>query len=171
MKKYVIERMDLNNVEHYARVNALAWLQSYKGIVDDKFLKLINTEEEIQKAVINLKSGLNDDSRRFLLKYDNQYIGILRVRKTKYEKYSECGELGALYLLDNAKGKGFGKILFEKAIEELKNIGYKNMIIGCLMENPSNQFYKHMRGKLVDTNPLTLPNGQELSENLYYYDL
>ncbi len=171
MKKYVIEKMDLYNVEYYARVNALAWLQSYKGIVDDKFLKLINTEEEIKKAVINLKSSLNDDSRRFLLKYDNQYIGILRVRKTKYEKYSECGELGALYLLDNAKGKGFGKILFEKAIEELKNIGYKNMIIGCLRENPSNQFYKHMGGKLVGTNPIILPNGQKLLENLYYYDI
>ncbi len=45
------------------------------------------------------------------------------------------------------------------------------MIIGCLMENPSNEFYKHMRGKLVDTNPLTLLNGQELLENLYYYDI
>ncbi len=171
MKNYVIEKMDLNNVEYYAKVNALAWLQSYKGIFNDEFLKLINTEEEIQKAIINLKFGLNDNSRRFLLKYDNQYIGILRVRKTKYEKYSECGELGALYLLDNSKGKGFGKILFKKAKEELKNMGYKKMIIGCLMKNPSNEFYKHMGGKLVDTNPLTLPNGQELSENLYYYDL
>ena len=171
MKNYVIEKMDLNNVEYYARVNSLAWLQSYKGIVNDDFLKLINTEEEIQKAIINLKSGLKDESRRFLLKSDNQYVGILRVRKTKYEKYSECGELGALYLLDNTKGKGFGKILFEKAIVELKNMGYKSMIIGCLSENPSNEFYKHMGGKLVGTNPLILPNGQELLENLYYYDI
>ena len=30
MSNYVIEKMDLNNVEHYARVNALAWFQSYK---------------------------------------------------------------------------------------------------------------------------------------------
>ena len=44
------------------------------------------------------------------------------------------------------------------------------MIIGCLSENPSNEFYKQMGGKFVDTNPLTLPNGQELIENLYYYD-
>ncbi len=163
--------MDFNNTQHYARVNTLAWLQSYKRIVNDDYLKLINTEEEIQKAIIHLKSSLNDDSRRFLLKCDNQYIGILRVRKTKYEKYAECGELGALYLLDTAKKKGFGKILFKEAIEELKNMGYKNMIIGCLVGNPSNEFYKHMGGKLVDTNPLILPNGQELLENLYYYDL
>lgn len=171
MNNYVIEKMDLNNVEHYARVNALAWFQSYKGIVNNDFLKLINTEEEIQKAIISLKSGLKDDSRRFLLKGDNYYIGILRTRKTKYEKYSQCGELGALYLLDSAKGNGFGKILFEKAIEELKDMGYKSMIIGCLAENSSNDFYKHMGGKLVDTNPLVLPNGQELLENLFYYDI
>lgn len=44
------------------------------------------------------------------------------------------------------------------------------MIIGCLSENPSNDFYKHMGGEFVDTNPLTLPNGQELMENLYYYN-
>ncbi len=130
MNDYVIEPMDLGNVDAYARVNALAWFQSYKKIVNEEFLELINTEEEIQKSIINLKSGLQDDSRRFLLKYDNKYVGILRVRKTKYEKYSECGELGALYLLDNAKGKGFGKILFEKAIDELKNMGsvsYKHL--------------------------------------------
>ena len=49
-------------------------------------------------------------------------------------------------------------------------MGYNKMIIGCLSENPSNDFYKHMGGEFVDTNPLTLPNGQELMENLYYYN-
>ena len=123
-----------------------------------------------QKAILNLKEGLNDSSRRFLLKYNNEYVGVLRVRKTKYDNYSQCGELGALYLLDSVKGKGFGKVLFNKAINELKNMGYNKMIIGCLSENPSNDFYKHMGGEFVDTNPLTLPNGQELMENLYYYN-
>ena len=168
---YTVEKLSIDNVEYYARVNALAWKQSYKGIVNDDFLELINTEEEIQKSILNLKEGLNDNSRRFLLKYNNEYVGVMRVRKTKYDKYTKCGELGALYLLDIVKGKGFGKILFNKAINELKDMKYDKMIIGCLSENPSNDFYKHMGGKLVDTNPLTLPNGQELMENLYYYEI
>jgi predicted acetyltransferase len=167
---YAIENMNIDNVEYYARVNALSWKQSYKGIVNDDFLELINTYPEIQKAISNLKEGLNDSSRRFLLKYNNEYVGVLRVRKTKYDNYSQCGELGALYLLDSVKDKGFGKVLFNKAINELKNMGYNKMIIGCLSENPSNDFYKHMGGEFVDTNPLTLPNGQELMENLYYYN-
>jgi len=168
---YIIEKLSIDNVEYYARVSALAWKQSYKGIVNDDFLELINTEEEIHKAISNLKEVLNDSSRRFLLKYNDEYVGILRVRKTKYDKYSECGELGALYLLDAVKGKGFGKILFNKAISELKEMNYDKMIIGCLSENPSNEFYKHIGGKFVDNNPLTLPNGQELMENLYYYEI
>lgn len=168
---YVIEDMNLDNVEQYARVNALSWKQSYNGIVNDDFLELMNTEEEIQKSISNLKDGLYDDSKRFLLKHNNKYVGILRVRKTKYENYSQCGELGALYLLDSVKGKGYGKVLFEKAINELKNMGYDKMIIGCLSKNPSNEFYKHMGGKLVNISPLTLPNNQELLENLYYYDI
>lgn len=168
---YLIEKLDLNNAEKYARVNALAWEQSYKGIVNDDFLELINQEDEIQKTIKTLIDGFNDGSRRFLLKVDNECVGILRVRKTKYEKYSNCGELGALYLLNNAKGNGYGKILFEKAIKELKNMGYKSMIIGCLINNPANEFYKHMGGKLIDNNPLSLPNGHDLIENLYYYDI
>ena len=151
MEKYTIEKLNLNNIEHYARVNALSWLQSYKEIVNNDFLKLINTEEEIKKATRNLKNNLQDSSKRFLLKVDNQYVGILRIRKTKYKEYSNYGKLGALYLVDSAKKKGFGKILFEKAMEELKQMGYQKMIVGCLTKNSANEFYKHLGGKLLGT--------------------
>ena len=171
MNKYVIEKLNQNNIEQYARVNALAWLQSYKGIINDEFLKLINTEEEIQKTITNLKNNLHDNSKRFLLKIDNQYVGVLRIRKTKYKKYSDYGELGALYLLDNAKKKGLGKILFQKAMEELKQMGYQKMIVGCLTKNSANEFYIHLGGKFLDTSPLTLPNGEKVIENLYSYDI
>ena len=162
---YVFEDLSVENAEDYARVNALAWKQSYKGIIDNSFLDLINTEEEIQESIVRLKNGLdNDYNKAFLLKIDGVPVGVLRVRRSKYEKYSDCGELGAIYLLDIAKGKGLGKVLFEKAVNELKKMGY------CLQGNPSNEFYKHMGGKFVETNPFKVPNGQELIENLYYYN-
>ena len=167
---YVIEELNLDNIEDFVRVNMLAWKESYKGIVNDDFLELINREEEIQKTVSVIKNNLNDGSKRYLLKYQNEYVGVLRVRETKYDKYKDCGELGAVYLLNKVKGKGLGKVLFNKAKEELKKMGCNKMIIGCLQGNPSNEFYKHMGGLLVDNNPFTLPNGQELTENLYYYD-
>lgn len=45
---YTIEELRDENANEYARVNMLAWKQSYKGIVDDDFLELLNTKEEIK---------------------------------------------------------------------------------------------------------------------------
>ena len=123
----------------------------------------------IKKTISILKNGLNDGSRRFLLKYNEEYVGVLRVRTTKYDKYYNCGELGALYLLDSVKKKGYGKILFKKAISELKDMGYSNMILGCLQDNPSNDFYKHMGGVLVDSK-LRKIGDKEYMENIYFYN-
>ena len=60
-------------------------------------MELINTQEEIQKSIVRLKNGLgNDYNKAFLLKSDGIPVGVLRVRRTKYEKYFDCGELGAI---------------------------------------------------------------------------
>ena len=58
---YKIEKLNIENVEYYARVNALAWKQSYKGIVNDDFLELINTEPEIQKTIVNLREEFTNE--------------------------------------------------------------------------------------------------------------
>lgn len=49
--------------------------------------------------------------------------------------------------------------------------GAYKMVNGCLDGNPSNDFYKHMGGKLIKKIPFIVKNyGQELVENVYYYD-
>ena len=167
---YVIEELSVDNAEDYARVNVLAWKQSYKGIINDDFLDLIGTEKYIQQTITKLKKGINDTlNKAFLLKVDDKPVGVLRVRKSKYVKYSDCGEIGAIYLLDSVKKQGFGRILFKKAIEELKRMGYTKMVNGCIEGNPSNSFYQHMGGRFIEKGSFIVPNGQELIENVYYY--
>lgn len=168
---YVIEELSKDNVEEYVRVNALSWKQSYKGIVNDDFLELINEEDQIQNSIKRIiVNELTDNTNKgFVLRVDDKAVGMLRVGLSRNEKYNKEGELKAIYLLDEAKHKGYGKILFQKAIEELKKLGYKNIIIACLKENPSNEFYKHMGGKLVGTNNFKIPN-QVLEENVYYFE-
>ena len=167
---YEIIKMNEENAIEYARINTLSWVQSYKGIINQDFLDKINTLEEIEKMKQNLINGINDGSKRFILKYDGKYVGLFRVRKTKYEGYESYGELGALYLLDEAKNKGLGKILFQEAVKELKKIGYNKMIIGCLEDNPSNDFYKHMGALFEKKNPIKIGE-QDLFENIYILEI
>ena len=73
-------------------------------------------------------------------------------------------------LLNKFKKMGLGKIMFNRAIEQLKEKGFKKMILGCLEENPSNEFYKKMNGKFIKKNPIKIGK-QELNENLYEYKI
>ena len=43
-------------------------------------------------------------------------------------------ELVKMYLLPKARGKGLGKLLIEKIIEEAKNLGYKNIYLESMPE-------------------------------------
>lgn len=168
---YVIEDLSIYNASDYAYVNSRAWLESYKGIIDNEYLEKINTNESIKELTEVLKNiVVKDPNTHFLLKVDGKPMGILHVRKPKYDEFQDCGELGAIYLLNAVKGRGYGKILFEKAKEELKKMGYKKMVNGCLDGNPSNEFYKHMGGNFIKKIPFVVKNyGQELVENIYYY--
>lgn len=46
-------------------------------------------------------------------------------------------------------------------------MGYDKMIIGCLVGNPSDDFYKHMGGKLIKTR---IFEKLQLPENVYYFE-
>ena len=59
--------------------------------------------------------------------------------------------------------------LFYKGKEKMKELGYKTMIIQCLKDNPTNGFYKHMGGVLVDSK-LRKIGDKEYMENIYFYN-
>lgn len=166
---YVIEKLSLDNAHEYAYVNSRAWLESYKGIVDYEFLQKINTDESIKTFTDRLKGYIiNDPAHFFLLRVNDKPAGVLCVRTSKYDDYQECGELGAIYLLNEVKKKGYGKILFEYAKEELKKMGYNKMVNGCIDGNPSNEFYKHIGGKYIKDG---MYERLQLPENIYYYEI
>ena len=165
---YYIEELNLNNIKDYVIVNAKAWQETYKGIVNDEFLELINTKEEINNSIVK-KSLNNSFDKSFLLKVDKMPVGVIRVCKSCDDNYQNIGEIRALYLLNNVKHQGFGKILFEKAKEEVKKMGFNSMIVGCLALNTNaNSFYKHMGGILVSNRNFKLPN-QTINENVYLF--
>ena len=128
----------------------------------------------VLNIIINTKFKIRFDknnNNQLVLEVDGKVVGFANFGKSDDEEYENCGEIFALYIIGEYKGKGYGRKLVNEAIKELKKLGYNKMIIACLKGNPTNEFYKHMGGKLVDTNPLVLPNGQKLKENLYYYDI
>lgn len=163
---YLIRRKTREDCIHVVHVATVAWNETYKGIVDDDFLnKLYETEEQRAKEIYNKFN--EEDNHQLVLEVDNNIVGFVNVGDTDDTNYDNCGELHAIYILGKYKGKDFGKKLFEAGIEELKKMGYDKMIIGCLVGNPSNDFYKHMDGKLIKTR---IFEKLQLPENVYYFE-
>ena len=163
---YLIRRKTKEDCAPVVPVATVVWNETYKGIVDDDFLnKLYEAEEQRAKEIYNKFN--EEDNHQLVLEVDNNIVGFVNVGDTDDTNYDNCGELHAIYILGKYKGKGLGKKLFEAGIEELKKMGYDKMIIGCLVGNPSNDFYKHMGGKLIKTR---IFEKLQLPENVYYFE-
>lgn len=171
---YSIKEIEKNDIYDYMFVNTYAWNETYRGIVADEFLDKIKNElkqnvERLEKEFDRTKIE-EPDYKRFLLYVDEEPVGVVAICNSREEKYPNSGELCSLYLLNKAKKKGYGKILFEKAKQELKNMGFNDMIIYCLKDNPTKTFYEHLGGELVFEKVKNI-GGKDLIENVYYYHI
>ena len=147
-------------------VNVKTWRTTYEGIVPSEFLnyKENTMEEKIKKCELTVEK---DDNVYVALKEGN-VVGIMSFGPCKDEKYKDYGEIYSLYVLKEYQKNKIGKMLFLKGVEELKNNSYKNMIIKCLAENPSNQFYIKMGGTIVEKVENEI-GGKKLLENVILY--
>ncbi len=169
---YTIKEIEKEDLYDYMYVSTYSWIETYKEIMADEFLKKI--ENELNQNVERLKNEFEQtkinkpDYKRFLLYVNGEPVGIAAICKSREEKYSNSGELCTLYLLNKAKKKGYGRILFEKAKSELGKMGFSDMVIYCLKDNKTTEFYEYMGGKLVFEKERNI-GGKDLIENVYYY--
>jgi ribosomal protein S18 acetylase RimI-like enzyme len=67
------------------------------------------------------------------------------------------GELYAIYVLDEAQRRGFGRELVRAMVESLRHLGLDNMIIWVLRDNrPAREFYERLGGDYVRSQPITI---------------
>ena len=163
---YIIRKKERRDCADVAHVVTVAWNETYKGIVPDDFLNNLYVNES-ERAINSYNKFNEEDNHQFVLEVDNKVVGFVKVGTTDETDYENCGELHAMYIINGYKGYGYGKKLLEAGIKELKNMGFDKMVIGCLVGNPSNDFYKHIGGKYVKQR---IFERLKLPENVYFFE-
>lgn len=163
-----IRKKELKDCEVWVDINIKSWNDNLNGIVSDRILKIIteNRNSRIKRDI----SSFEVNDWNYVLEDNNSVVGIMKIKQSNRKDYENCGEVQILYLYTNEKGKGYGKALINKAFEVLKNKGYKKVVIGCLVGNPSNEFYKHIGGKFIRHESWCI-FGEHYIENVYEYDI
>lgn len=163
---YIIRKMKKSDCFAVARIVTTAWNETYRSIVNDEFLDNLCLNEQ-ERATNSYKEFDEATNHQYILEINNEIVGFINVDVSDEREYNNCGELYALYLINDYKGHGYGRKLFAMAIKELKNMGFAKMIVGCLAANPTNEFYKYMGGKLIKQRVF---EKLKLPENVYLFE-
>lgn len=98
-----IRKRRIEDSEELAHAIAIVWNTSYKGIVDDAFLKeLLNSEKQ---SAERLKNSINEQPYYYVLILQNKIIGWIYFTLDS-DKYENSAEIHSLYILKEYQGNG-----------------------------------------------------------------
>jgi GNAT superfamily N-acetyltransferase len=93
----------------------------------------------------SFEEDIGPDELFYVAEQDDQIVGFVWA-----EAGADCEALewhiGALYILPSQQRKGLGRALLSHVARALSVAGVKSLEIGCIKENPSCGFYKHLGG-------------------------
>ncbi len=150
-----------------AIVSAYTWKTAYSGLLPDEMLdsRLL----DLPKMAENMKQGIINHNNYIVATVDDTVVGFTALcSPCRNPDYSDSGEIGALYCLKGYNGYGIGRALFEAAVKELVQRGYKTMIIDCLRGNPTLGFYEHLGGKVVAEREIVRTDHSRIEDVLFY---
>ena len=120
----------------YAVCVISCWQSAYKKIVPDDFLNNMSANKE--QWVEKYKIALTDpgDCEYYCVIFENKIIGFFIINKID-------GEIWAIYLIEEFRGKGYGKEILDFAIGEFKQTEHKKISLWVFEENiRARRFYE-----------------------------
>ena len=114
-----IEKIKKEDAKELAHNIAVVWNTTYKGIVDNEFLENLYLNEDYSAK--NIKAKIDNKDNYYVLKLNNKIIGWIYFDYVS-DKYENAGEIYSLYVLKEYHKNGYGKILLNYAINDMKKI-------------------------------------------------
>ena len=161
----LIRYYEERDIDKIAKIIVDDWKIAYKGIIDDDYLENLNYIDRAK----NIKEKY--EKQKSIVYIDNEDVkGYCRFGENRDNK-KEYGEIYALYIKYDERNNGIGKSLSKKAMQILKDKGYKEAVIWCLKENKNaRKFYEKIGGKLCNERKIAIGDKQ-YDEVCYKYNL
>ena len=128
------------------------------GAIPEKFIDFSWTPEVSAGNWRKSFTENRDRGQRFLVaEEDQQILGFVWTKPwAETTGFEAC--IQGLYVLPTFQRRGIGRQLINFAVSELMKLDFKNLEIGCVLENPSCDFYRHLGGTEVGRRPVKVDN-------------
>lgn len=141
---YQIRLNTLEDQAGMAKIKVDSWQQTYKGIIDQKYLDSLNYEEQTKKYI----ASFDEYKNTVLVAEDSNTHEIIGYACFSPEANDFAdSELVSIYLDPKHTKKGIGSSLFREVTKELKKYNKKTMILWCIKDNKNAiKFYEKLDG-------------------------
>ena len=126
-----------------AHVNLLSWRSAYKGLIADATLAKLSFDELLKKWEWRFAQNDPGVFCFVALSDKTELIGYVLCGKNRHPKVETERELMAIYLLDEWRNKGIGKLFVQKALEVFRSQQVSSFVVFALNGNhPTRKFYE-----------------------------
>lgn len=154
-----------DNPLEISKIYESSWKFAYRDMIPQNYLDSIPAGRWADRIHSTGQSNL-------VLIENGMMIGTASFGKSRWKKYIDYGEIISIYLLPDFIGKGYGRLLIHKCVEELNQCGYHKVLLWVLAENGrARKFYEKTgfidSGVFMDADI----GGKNVREVLYFLTL
>jgi len=147
-----------------ARCHIAAWRDTYRPIVAEEYLNNLSPKSHIAKWTTNLQRSkchtiVAESDQRELVGFING--GPERTGRSDYR-----GEIYAIYILKEWRGRGIGRRLVRRFSADLAKDGITSLIVWALQDNECRHCYSVWGGEEIAVGPIKIGE-QDLIEVAY----
>ena len=130
--------------------------QIIKSTILEFNLPMTGTAYEDHETENMFQSYQENNEIYFILEDNGNVVGGGGIKRLKDNKEDVC-ELQKMYFSPKARGKGYGKILFNKCMEEAKKMGFKqcyletSAVLEAAIHIYQKNKFQHLKGPLDGT--------------------
>lgn len=153
-----IRKAALEDAEAIAKVHVASWQTTYKGIMDEGFLKRLSVEKRKELWMNNIP---RERSIVLVAELDGEIIGFADgspVKEGEYPGYD--GDITSIYFYEEHQGKGYGKMLLNELFDGFRQQGFTSAIVKVLEHNAACRFYEALGAKRIDENMIEVAGGK-----------
>jgi len=121
----------LSDIPEIADLFLRCWHVSYADVLSLEARDSMNLESATELWSKAMSTNL--ERKTFLALENEELIGVFRVGGDP--QFSQRGHLFSLYVSPSSTGKGYGKLLLERAMEEISSDGFGEMSLWVFNDN------------------------------------
>ncbi len=149
-----IRKAELGDEKTLAYIQTESWKSTFADIISAEDMKQCTDIEKAEAMYENiLKSGYAEMS---ILEIDSKPHCIAAWSKSRNPQFSDCAEFICIHSLSDNRGKGYGSMMMNHIIDEIKNSGYNSVLLWVFEKNTrARSFYEKHGFELTDNTQIS----------------